>query len=192
MEKFQNFLRGFGNFMVGMPSEEVVDEIRKNNPQMDIFKTDTQLEQEGKVRNQQGDVIDVDTGVITKSGSRKSTFSLEDYLKDVGKKIKTDIGKAFEGKEETTETPERNYLEENKELLADIARLSEEARAKNFLRQGIGTLVNAPAVAGESALRSAEVLNRLAIANMGAMAAQNRVLESNPTKLQIAGKYFRS
>ncbi len=29
MEKFQNFLRGFGNFMVGMPSKEEVDEIRK-------------------------------------------------------------------------------------------------------------------------------------------------------------------
>ena len=27
--------------------------------------------------------------------------------------------------------------------------------------------------------------------NMGAMAAQNRVLESNPTKQTIAGKYFR-
>ena len=27
--------------------------------------------------------------------------------------------------------------------------------------------------------------------NMGAMAAQNRVLETNPTKQRIAGKYFR-
>ncbi len=54
MEKFQNFLRGFGNFMVGMPSKEEVDEIRKNNPQMDIFKTNTQLEKERKVRNEQG------------------------------------------------------------------------------------------------------------------------------------------
>jgi len=95
-------------------------------------------------------------------------------------------------KVETKEDDERDYLEENKELLGEIADLSEEARARNFLRQGIGTLVNAPAVVGESALRSAEVLNRLAIANMGAMAAQNRVLDSNPTKLQIAGKYFRS
>ena len=93
---------------------------------------------------------------------------------------------------ETKEDDERKYLEENKELLGEIAELGEKARARNFLRQGIGTLVNAPAVVGESALRSAEVLNRLAIANMGAMAAQNRVLESNPTKLQIAGKYFRS
>ena len=78
MEKFQNLLRGFGNFMVGMPSKEEVDEIRKNNPQMDIFKNNTQLEKEGKVRNEQGNVVDSTTGVITKSGNKQGTFSFQD------------------------------------------------------------------------------------------------------------------
>ena len=126
---------------------------------------------------------------------------VDQTLEDIGKGIvRDDEGDIiYQGgkdgkivKVETKEDDERDYLKENMEVLGEIADLSEEARARNFLRQGIGTLVNAPAVVGESALRSAEVLNRLAIANMGAMAAQNRVLESNPTKLQIAGKYFRS
>jgi hypothetical protein len=79
-----------------------------------------------------------------------------------------------------------------KDVIDKVDKVARDARGREFLRQGIGTLVTAPAVVGESALRSAEVLNRLAIANMGAMAAQNSVLASNPTKLQIAGKYFRS
>ena len=191
MEKFQNFLRGFGNFMVGMPSKEEVDEIRKNNPQMDIFKTDTQLEKEGKVRNEQGNVVDADTGVITKSGNRKSTFSLEDYLSDVGKKVKTDIGNIFGGEEEKTKDTERNYLEENKELLGEIADLAEEARQKDFLRENLRKIANAPEVRRQYALANADIVKQLSIANMGAMAAQNRVLAENPTKLpRIAGKYF--
>ena len=79
-----------------------------------------------------------------------------------------------------------------KDVIDKVDEVARDARGHEFLRQGIGTFVTAPAVVGESALRSAEVLNRLAIANMGAMAAQNSVLASNPTKLQIAGKYFRS
>ena len=117
MEKFQNLLRGFGNFMVGMPSKKEVDEIRKNNPQMYIFKTNTQLETEGKVRNEQGNVVNADTGVITESGNKQGTFSFQDYLNDVGKKVETDIGGIFKGKEEETKEDERDYLKENKELL---------------------------------------------------------------------------
>tara|TARA_R100000234_G_scaffold23949_1_gene13723 strand:- start:3 stop:578 length:576 start_codon:yes stop_codon:yes gene_type:complete len=191
MEKFQNFLRGFGNFMVGMPSKEEVDEIRKNNPQMDIFKTNTQLEKEGKVRNEQGNVVNADTGVITESGNKQSTFSFQDFLNTTGNKIKTDIGKIFKGEKETPEKPERNYLEENKQLLGEIANLSEKARDKAALRTGISNLALSPLIGGQAAMDAAAEINRMTIANMGAMAAQNRVLESNPTKQKIAGKYFR-
>ena len=191
MEKFQNFLRGFGNFMVGMPSKEEVDEIRKNNPQMDIFKTNTQLEKEGKVRNEQGNVVNADTGVITESGNKQSTFSFQDFLNTTGNKIKTDIGKIFKGEKETPEKPERNYLEENKQLLGEIANLSEKARDKAALRAGISNLALSPLIGGQAAMDAAAEINRMTIANMGAMAAQNRVLESNPTKQKIAGKYFR-
>ena len=191
MEKFQNFLRGFGNFMVGMPSKEEVDEIRKNNPQMDIFKTNTQLEKEGKVRNEQGNVVNADTGVITESGNKQSTFSFQDFLNTTGNKIKTDIGKIFKGEKETPEKPERNYLEENKQLLGEIANLSEKARDKAALRAGISNLALSPLIGGQAAMDAAAEINRMTIANMGAMAAQNRVLETNPTKQKIAGKYFR-
>tara|TARA_R100000234_G_scaffold23950_1_gene13724 strand:- start:3 stop:578 length:576 start_codon:yes stop_codon:yes gene_type:complete len=191
MEKFQNFLRGFGNFMVGMPSKEEVDEIRKNNPQMDIFKTDTQLNKEGKVRNEQGNVIDSTTGVITESGNKQGTFSFQDYLNDVGKKVKTDLGNVFKGEKETPEKEERDFLEENKQLLQEISNLSEKARDKAALRTGISNLALSPLIGGQAAMDAAAEINRMTIANMGAMAAQNRVLESNPTKQKIAGKYFR-
>ena len=191
MEKFQNLLRGFGNFMVGMPSKEEVDEIRKNNPQMDIFKTDTQLKKEGKVRNEQGNVIDSTTGVITESGNKQGTFSFQDYLNDVGKKAKTDLGNVFKGEKETPEKPERDFLEENKQLLQEISNLSEKARDRAALRTGISNLALSPLIGGQAAMNAAAEINRMTIANMGAMAAQNRVLESNPTKQKIAGKYFR-
>jgi len=191
MEKFQNFLRGFGNFMVGMPSKEEVDEIRKNNPQMDIFKTDTQLNKEGKVRNEQGNVIDSTTGVITESGNKQGTFSFQDYLNDVGKKVKTDLGNVFKGEKETPEKEERDFLEENKQLLQEISNLSEKARDRAALRTGISNLALSPLIGGQAAMDAAAEINRMTIANMGAMAAQNRVLESNPTKQKIAGKYFR-
>ena len=191
MEKFQNFLRGFGNFMVGMPSKEEVDEIRKNNPQMDIFKTNTQLEKEGKVRNEQGNVVNADTGVITETGNKQGTFSFQDYLNDVGGRITSGLGNIFKGEEKTTEKPERNYLEENKQLLGEIANLSEKARDKAALRAGISNLALSPLIGGQAAMDAAAEINRMTIANMGAMAAQNRVLESNPTKQKIAGRYFR-
>ena len=191
MEQFQNFLRGFGNFMVGMPSKEEVDEIRKNNPKMDIFKTDTQLEKEGKVRNEQGNVIDSTTGVITESGNKQGTFSFEDYLNDVGKKVKTDLGNVFKGEKETPEKEERDFLEENKQLLQEISKLSEKARDRAALRTGISNLALSPLIGGKAAMEAAKNVADLTALNMGAMAAQNRVLESNPTKQKIAGRYFR-
>ena len=194
MEKFQNFLRGFGNFMVGMPSKEEVDEIRKNNPQMDIFKTNTQLEKEGKVRNEQGNVVNADTGVITESGNKQGTFSFQDYLNDVGGRITSGLGNInlFNvGTEEKTEEDERDYLKENKELLGEIANLSEKARDRAALRTGISNLALSPLIGSQAAMDAAAEVNRMTIANMGAMAAQNRVLETNPTKQKIAGRYFR-
>ena len=191
MEKFQNLLRGFGNFMVGMPSKEEVDEIRKNNPQMDIFKTNTQLEKEGKVRNEQGNVIDSTTGVITESGNKQSTFSFQDFLNTAGKKVKTDIGKIFKGEKETPEKPERDFLEENKQLLQEISNLSEKARDRDALRTGISNLALSPLIGGQAAMEAAKNVADLTALNMGAMAAQNRVLETNPTKQKIAGRYFR-
>jgi len=44
---------------------------------------------------------------------------------------------------------------------------------------------------GQAAMEAAKNIADLTALNMGAMAAQNRVLETNPTKQKIAGRYFR-
>tara|TARA_R100000353_G_scaffold1525_1_gene2342 strand:+ start:652 stop:1179 length:528 start_codon:yes stop_codon:yes gene_type:complete len=94
-----------------------------------------------------------------------------------------------EGKEE--KLPERDFLDENKQLLKEISNLSEQARDKAALRTGISNLALSPLIGGQAAMDAAAEINRLTIGNMGAMAAQNRVLEANPMKQKIAGKYFR-
>ena len=86
---------------------------------------------------------------------------------------------------------ERDFLAENQQLLKDIAGLSEEARQKDFLRENLRKIANAPEVRRQYALANADIVKQLSIANMGAMAAQNRVLAENPDKLpRMAGKYF--
>lgn len=59
------------------------------------------------------------------------------------------------------------------------------------LGAGISSIANAPGLVGQSALQAARDMGDLTIANMGAMAAQNRVMEANPTKSRFAGRYFR-
>tara|TARA_R100001510_G_scaffold40690_1_gene37055 strand:+ start:48 stop:632 length:585 start_codon:yes stop_codon:yes gene_type:complete len=87
---------------------------------------------------------------------------------------------------------ERDYLDENKQLLQQIAALGEQARNRDFMREGIRGLMNAPLIGAQAQMAAAEGINRLTIGNLGAMAAQNRVLESNPPKQRIASlKYFR-
>ena len=107
-------------------------------------------------------------------------------------KIADDIEKKLEkDKKEKEIDDEDKYLKQNQKLLKDIARLGEEARGRDFMREGIRTLANAPLIGAQAQLAAAEGINRLTIGNMGAMAAQNRVLEANPPKQKIAGRYFR-
>ena len=72
MEKFQNLLNSlggnlntfrkkagfteanfekFGRFLGGIPGQEEVEQIRKKNPKMDIFKSGEELKKEGKMRS---------------------------------------------------------------------------------------------------------------------------------------------
>ena len=94
-------------------------------------------------------------------------------------------------KDKTEKVPERDFLDENKQLLEQIANLSEKARDRAALRTGISNLALSPLIGGQAAMEAAKNVADLTALNMGAMAAQNRVLESNPTKQKIAGKYFR-
>ncbi len=90
--------------------------------------------------------------------------------------------KFLKGEKETSEEPERDFLKENKELLGEIADLSEKARDKAALRAGISNLALSPLIGGQAAMEAAKNVADLTALNMGAMAAQNRVLETNPTK----------
>lgn len=124
---------------------------------------------------------------------------VDQTLDDIGKGIvRDDEGNIiYQGGEDgkivkvEKENDEKNYLEENKELLGEIADLGEEARQKDFLRENLRKIANAPEVRRQYALANADIVKQLSIANMGAMAAQNRVLAENPAKLpRMAGKYF--
>ena len=86
---------------------------------------------------------------------------------------------------------ERDFLAENQQLLKDIAGLSEKARQREFMREGVRSFANFPLISARANLEAAKNIADLTALNMGAMAAQNRVLENNPTKQKIAGKYFR-
>ena len=94
-------------------------------------------------------------------------------------------------KDKTEKVPERDFLDENKQLLEQISNLSEKARDKAALRAGISNLALSPLIGSQAAMEAAKNIGDLTALNMGAMAAQNRVLETNPTKQRIAGKYFR-
>ena len=67
----------------------------------------------------------------------------------------------------------------------------EKSRAADFLREGIRSFANFPLIGAQANLEAAKNIADLTALNMGAMAAQNRVLEANPLKQKIAGRYFR-
>ena len=69
--------------------------------------------------------------------------------------------------------------------------LGEKTANRNMLRAGIADLAGSPLIGGQAALEAAKNVGALTLGNMGAMAAQNRVLEANPVKNRFAGRYFR-
>ena len=83
------------------------------------------------------------------------------------------------------------YTNQNLRLLERIGDMSQEARDRNMLRAGIMDLAGSPLIGGQAALEAAKNVGALTLGNMGAMAAQNRVLEANPVKNRFAGRYFR-
>ena len=156
----------------------------------------------GNFLNQGGPLLDFmkDKAGDVKDGMTDSGFSFKDLL-PFPARVNYEVTKGTAGffkdifndkKDEKDEKEdERDYLDENKQLLQEISNLSEKARDKAALRTGISNLALSPLIGSQAAMDAAAEINRMTIANMGAMAAQNRVLETNPTKQKIAGKYFR-
>ena len=77
-----------------------------------------------------------------------------------------------------------------KDVIGEVDKGAQKARAADFLREGIRSFANFPLIGAQAAMAAAEGINNVTIANMGAMAAQNRLFDSNPTKQKIDGKYF--
>ena len=86
---------------------------------------------------------------------------------------------------------ERDYLDENKQLLGEIATLAEQARDRAALRTGISNLALSPLLGGQASMDAAANISKLTGVNMAAIASQGNVMAGNPTKQKIAGKYFR-
>ena len=155
----------------------------------------------GNFLNQESSLLDFmkDKAGDVKDNMTDSGFSFKDLLPfparvnyEVTKSTAGFFKDIFKDKDEKDEKEdERDYLDENKQLLREIADLSEKARDKAALRTGISNLALSPLIGGQAAMEAAKNVADLTALNMGAMAAQNRVLESNPTKQKIAGKYFR-
>jgi hypothetical protein len=78
-----------------------------------------------------------------------------------------------------------------KDVIKEADKYAQMARDRDFFREGIRSFANAPLIGAQANLEAAKNIADLTALNMGAMAAQNRALETNPTKQKIAGKYFR-
>ena len=183
MEKFQNFLNSlYGKTKkFGGTALEKLNQFGEYLAPSDPSKSNNPSVREGLLTPPE---------FITKDGGLGSIFSSGGVL-TTQEGNKTELGKDFEDENKKVENEERDYLEENKQLLKEIATLSEKARDRAALRTGISNLALSPLIGGQAAMEAAKNVADLTALNMGAMAAQNRVLESNPTKQTIAGKYFR-
>jgi len=117
-----------------------------------------------------------------KKGEEKGTI-VDDIIRDVLDKNKKD--KEGEG-------IDYEKMSKYAEVVIDkIDEVAQKARDRDFLREGIRSFANFPLIGAQANLEAAKNIADLTALNMGAMAAQNRVLEANPTKQRFAGKYFR-
>ena len=133
-------------------------------------------------------IFDSPTSIFNQEDGNKSIFNLPSFS-TTG--IFKDIldGKKEDEKREKDEEYGR-MTDYAKSVIGEVDKVAQKARAADFLREGIRSFANFPLIGAQAALTAAEGINNVTIANMGAMAAQNRVLEANPTKQKIAGRYF--
>ena len=156
---------------LGLGQDEVLKKTENNKSKINIFSNPTSIfnqKEEGK-------------GLFNLPGS---DFNTTGIIKDILD------GKKEDEKREKDEEYGRmtNYA---KDVIKEVDKVAQKARSADFLREGIRSLANAPLIGAQANLTAAKNIADLTALNMGAMAAQNRVLETNPTKQKIAGKYFR-
>ena len=132
---------------------------------------------------------------------RKSNYTKEQIEKN-RENLKDKILKPFSGNKDDSNTssesifpPPQTFEDfmgmKTEEYYGMLQGLGEKTANRNMLRAGIADLAGSPLIAGQAALEAAKNVGALTLGNMGAMAAQNRVLEANPVKTRFAGRYFR-
>ena len=154
---------------LGLGQDEVLKKTEKNKSKINIFDNPTSIfnRKEGGLFNLPG-----------------SDFNTTGIIKDILDNKKKD-------KEREDDLDYARMTKYTTDILDKASDISQEARNREFLREGIRSFANFPLISAQANLEAAKNIADLTALNMGAMAAQNRVLETNPTKQKIAGKYFR-
>ena len=155
---------------LNLNKDEVLTKTEKNKSKINIFDNPTSI-----FNKKEGE------GYFNLPGTEFNTTGIIKDIMDGSKKDK---------KQEKDEEYGR-MTKYATDVIDKVDEVAQKARAADFLREGIRSFANFPLIGAQAALTAAEGINNVTIANMGAMAAQNRVLEANPTKQKIAGKYFR-
>tara|TARA_R100000322_G_scaffold64138_2_gene40242 strand:+ start:2153 stop:2860 length:708 start_codon:yes stop_codon:yes gene_type:complete len=142
------------------------------------------------------DPFDDSDSVQSKIKSMFTFSSPDDIAKDIKKKL--DEKESKNKKTDDNESifpPPQTFADfmgmKTKDYYEMLQGLGEKTANRNMLRAGIADLAGSPLIGGQAALEAAKNVGALTLGNMGAMAAQNRVLEANPVKTRFAGRYFR-
>jgi len=156
---------------LGLGQDEVLKKTEKNKSKINIFDNPTSIFNKGEGEG----------GLFNLPGS---DFNTTGIIKDIldGKK---------KDKEREDDLDYERMGKYTKETLEEVEKIAQEAKKREFLREGIRSFANFPLIGAQANMQAAKNIADLTALNMGAMAAQNRVLETNPTKQKIAGKYFR-
>jgi len=154
---------------LGLNKDEVLTKTEKNKSKINIFDNPTSI-----FNKEEGE------GYFNLPGSFDTTGMIKDILDSKDKKDKEEADLDYERMGKYTE-----------KTLKQAEEIAQRARNREFLREGIRSFANFPLIGAHANLEAAKNIADLTAMNMGAMAAQNRVLESNPPKQKIAGRYFR-
>lgn len=156
---------------LNLNKDEVLTKTEKNKSKLNIF--------------------DSPTSIFNQKDGNKSLFNLPGSDFNTTGLIKDILDRKEEKERKDDDLDYERMGKYTKETLEEVEKIAQEAKKREFLREGIRSFANFPLIGAQANMQAAKNIADLTALNMGAMAAQNRVLETNPTKQKIAGKYFR-